>query len=59
MYSYEIEELLKLKNNLVTIKEYMEICNSTQIDHIKYENGLFKLWTNDNYYYELSIRKEG
>lgn len=55
MYSYEIQKLLKIKNNLVNIKEYKEICNSLQIDYIKYEDGLFKLWTNDNYYYELKI----
>lgn len=59
MYSHEIANLLKIKNNLVTIKEYIEISNSPQVDHIKYEDGLFKLWTNDNYYYELRIRKEG
>lgn len=55
MYSYEIENLLKLKNNLVSIKEYIRICNSSQIDHIKYEDGLFILWTKDNYKFELRI----
>lgn len=58
MYSYEIQELLKTRNNLVTIKEYIGICNSSQIDHIKYENGLFYLWTNDNYKFKLNIKKE-
>lgn len=63
MYSNEIEELLKLRNNLVSIKEYIEIsikeyieiCNSPQIDHIKYDNGLFHMWTNDNYKFVLRI----
>ena len=58
MYSYEIEELLKLRNYLVSIQEYKEICDSTQVDHIKYENGIFKIWTNDNYKFVLRI-KEG
>lgn len=58
MYSHEIEQLLKLKNNLVTIKEYLKITESSQIDHIKYDNGLFYLWTTDNYKFVLKIRKE-
>lgn len=59
MYSYEIEELLKIRNNLVALDEYYKICDSSQIDHIKYDNGLFYVWTNDNYKFELKIRKEG
>lgn len=58
MYSHEIEQLLKLKNNLVTIKEYLKITESSQIDHVKYDNGLFYLWTTDNYKFVLKIRKE-
>lgn len=58
MYSHEIEQLLKLKNNLVTIKEYLKIIESSQIDHIKYDNGLFYLWTTDNYKFVLKIGKE-
>lgn len=49
------EKLLKLKNNLVSINEYIEICNSSQVDHIKYDNGLFYLWTKDNYKFVLKI----
>ena len=58
MYSKEIEQLLQLRNNLVSIKEYLKIIESPQIDHIKYDNGLFYLWTNDNYKFVLRIRKE-
>ena len=57
MYSYEIEELLKRRNNLVSIKEYIKICNSPQIDHIKYENDTFFLWSNDGYSFKLKIKK--
>lgn len=55
MYSKEIEELLKLKNNLINVKKYIEICDSPQVDHVKYDNGLFYLWTNDNYKFVLKI----
>ena len=58
MYSYEIENLLKLKNYLVSVQEYINITKSPQIDHIKYENDAFNIWTNDNYNFTLKIRKE-
>lgn len=58
MYSYEIENLLKLKNYLVSVQEYLEIVKSPQIDHIKYESDAFNIWTNDNYNFTLKIRKE-
>lgn len=58
MYSYEIQQLLEMRNNLVSIKEYIIITESPQIDHIKYDNGLFYLWTIDNYKFELKIKEE-
>lgn len=58
MYSHEIEECIKIRNNLVSIKEYLKITESTQIDHIKYDNGLFYLWTTDNYRFILKIKEE-
>lgn len=59
MYSYEIEKLLKLRNYLISIKEYLEITKSPQIDHIKYENDTFFLWSNDGYTFKFKIKKEG
>lgn len=58
MYSYEIKRLLELKNNLISIKEYLAITDSPQIDHIKYDNGLFYLWTTDNYRFILKIKED-
>lgn len=43
---------------MVTLKEYIEITKSNQVDHIKYENDVFKIWTTDGYKFELKIRKE-
>lgn len=59
MYSWEIAKLLKLRYNLVSIKEYLEIIKSPQIDHIKYENDTFFLWSSDGYSFKLKIKKEG
>jgi hypothetical protein len=58
MYSYEIAKLLKIRQNLVSIQEYLEIIKSPQIDHIKYENDTFFLWSNDGYSFTLKIRRE-
>ena len=57
MHSNEIEKLLKLRQNLVSIQEYLEIVKSPQIDHIKYENDIFFLWSNDCYSFKLKIKK--
>lgn len=59
MYSYEIEKLLKLRNYLISIKEYLEITKSPQIDHIKYENDTFFMWSNDGYTFKFKLKKEG
>ena len=57
MYSEEIEELLKKRNKLVSIKEYFKITESKQINYIKYENDIFYIRTNDNYEFTLKIKK--
>ena len=59
MYSYEIEQLLKLRNNLVTVKEYLEICKSSQVNCVKYnaEKNNFEIHTKDNYHFVLKIER--
>lgn len=58
MYSNEIEELLKLKQYLISIHDYCEIIKtSPQIDHIKYEDEYFKLFTTDGYQFKLKIKE--
>ena len=58
MYSYEIEKLLELRNNLVSLKEYEQIVKSPQIDHVLYKGQQFHIWTTDGYKFKLQIRKE-
>ena len=55
MYSHEIEELLRVRNNLVTLQEYKWIALSPQVVHIKYENEEFKIKTSDGYKFTLKI----
>ena len=56
MYSYEIEQLLKIRNNLVSIKEYIQIISSPQVDHVLYKDNQFYIWTTDNYEFVLKIK---
>lgn len=58
MYSWEIAKLLKIRYNLVSIKEYIQIVSSPQVDHVKYEDNQFKIWTNDGYTFTFRIRRE-
>ena len=55
MYSHEILELLKLKRNLISHNEYIQIIKSPQINHIKYDNNVFNIWTNDGYKFEFKL----
>lgn len=59
MYSHEIETLLKLKNYLLTAKEYINICDSSnQIKYIKYDpfEDVFYINTKDNYNFKFKIK---
>lgn len=58
MYSEEIKRLLEIKRNLVTLKEYIQIVDSPQVDHVLYKDDEFHLWTTDNYYFRLKILKK-
>lgn len=58
MYSEEIKYLLQLRNELITINEYIKIVStSPQINHIKYEDNYFKINTDDNYNFNFKIKE--
>ena len=61
MYSYEIKQLLELKNYLLDRKEANKILNikdSPQINHVKYNtyDDNFEMWTSDNYYVKFKVK---
>ena len=56
MYSHEIQQLLELRNNLVSVKEYLQIIKSPQVDHIKYCGQQFHIYTTDGYQFVLKIK---
>ena len=56
MYSHEIEQLLKLKNYLVDVKDYINIIESPQVKDVEYEgNNNFKVITKDGYSFSFRI----
>ena len=60
MYSHEAEQLLKIRNYLITYKEFIQITKSSpQINHIKYNpfEDNIEMYTTDNYKYVLKIKK--
>ena len=62
MYSHEIEQLLKLRNFLVSREEYNKISNlkdNPQINHIKYDihKDEFQIDTRDNFHFKVKIKK--
>ena len=56
MYSHEIENLLKMKNYLITVKEYLSIIESPQIKDVNYKgNNNFNISTNDGYNFSFRV----
>lgn len=58
MYSWEIQQLLQIRNYLISNKEYFNILDtSPQIRGIEYkpfENN-FYMWTDDNYNFKFKV----
>lgn len=60
MYSKEIEGLLKLRNYIISSKEYIKIVEtSPQIDHIKYNpfEDNIEIYTKDNYSFKVKVKR--
>ena len=57
MYSWEIDQLLKIKHYIISVSEYCEIMStSPQIIDVKYKDGMFKFITNDNYEFKVKVK---
>lgn len=58
MYSHEIEQLMKLRNYLISNKDYFYILDtSPQIRGIEYKpfEDNFYMWTDDNYNFKFKV----
>lgn len=60
MYSNEIQSWLSSRNYTLTPQEYIWLINhsnSSQIDHVKNENGQIRIWTNDGHKWSINVEK--
>jgi len=60
MYSWEIDQLLKLRNYLLDAEEYLKICSeSPQITRVKYDpfNNTFYIETSDDYKWTFKVKR--
>ena len=57
MYSNEILELLRLRNYLISVEEYIKLISSSQVKYVKYNpfEDKFYVSTNDNYNFEFRV----
>lgn len=57
MTSKEIKELVELKEEVLTLNDYVKIVStSPQISHIYYEKPFFSIFTNDNYEFKVKVK---
>ena len=60
MYSWEIQQLMELKNYIIYVDEYLKICNtSPQIREINYNafEDKFHIATDDRYDFNFKVKK--
>lgn len=61
MYSWEIEQLLKLRNYLISNEEYLKMLGtSPQIREVEYKpyEDTFYMWTDDHYNTKFKVYKK-
>ena len=59
MFSWEIDRLIKIKQDVITCSEYLEILStSPQINHIKYDayEDKVEINTNDDYHFKVKVK---
>lgn len=60
MYSWEIQQLMELKNYLITIKDYIEISRTSPqiwLSNYDYFTDKYYFKTNDNYEWSFKVKK--
>lgn len=56
MYSHEIDNLLKMKKYLISVKDYINIIESSQVKNVNYNgNNNFTVSTDDGYIFSFTI----
>ena len=60
MYSWEIQQLMELKQYVLEVNEYLKICESPQIVRITYKpfSDEFYIETDDRYKWTFKVRSK-
>ena len=57
MYTWEIDDLVRSRGNILSVQEYIQVCRSPQVDHIKRVGDRVRIWTRDGGFWEIEIKK--
>ena len=58
MYTWEIDDLVRARGNILSVQEYIQVCRSPQVDHIKRVEDRVRIWTKDGGFWEIEIKKQ-
>ena len=58
MYTWEIDDLVRARGNILPVQEYIQVCRSPQVDHVKRDGDRVKIWTRDGGFWEIEIKKQ-
>ena len=58
MYTWEIDDLVRARGNILSVQEYIQVCRSPQVDHVKRDGDRVKIWTRDGGFWEIEIKKQ-
>lgn len=57
MYTWEIDDLERARGNILSVQEYIQVCRSPQVDHVKRDGERVQIWTKDGGFWEIEIKK--
>lgn len=59
MYTWEIDDLVRSRGNILSVQEYIQVCRSPQVDHVKRDGDgdRVQIWTKDGGFWEIEIKK--
>lgn len=61
MYSHEVQELLNYKNHEITLEDFCNIYDSSQVRTVllDVDTGMVEVWTDDNWEFKFWVNYKG
>ena len=59
MYTWEIDDLVRARGNILSVQEYIQVFRSPQVDHVKRDGDRVQIWTKDGGFWEIEIKEVG